>query len=156
MDLINPDTLNTIATLTNNRVDIFGHSVSREIVIMAVMAILFFLGVLIGCVLKLNGRARPLDVVLASILVFFLSTPVSARVLAGNWGTTTIGAVDQTIDWIKNAGPVPNAFFAFGVVMAFGLMSWPLFQLVLRLLRRALSVVDKKTNPPTGPGGAPA
>ena len=155
MELTNPDVLNSIATIADNRIEIFGNFYSRDIVIMAVMAVLFFLGVIIGCVLKLNGKAHPLEVVLASIFVFFLSTPVSARILSGDWGTTTIGAIDQTIEWIKNAGPMPNAFFAFGVVMIFGLMSWPLFQLVLRFLRRMLAFLDSKAKPPSGPSRAP-
>lgn len=156
MEPLNPDTLNNITALTNNHIDLFGQSLPREIVIIGVSAILFFLGVITGCVLKLNGKARVVDVVLASVLVFFLSTPVSARMMNGDWGGTTIGAVDQTIDWIRNAGPVPNAFFAFGVVMVFGLMSWPLFQLVIRVLRRALSFLDSKAKPPSGPGREPA
>jgi uncharacterized membrane protein len=155
MEHLNPDTLNGITALTNNRIEIFGGSYSRDIVIMAVMAVLFFLGVIIGCVLKLNGKARPLEVLLGSIFVFFLSTPVSARVLSGDWGTTTIGAVDQIIEWIKNSGEMPNAFFAFGVVMIFGLMSWPLFQLVLRFLRRMLAFLDTKAKPPAGSNRAP-
>jgi hypothetical protein len=147
MEPLNPETLNGITALANSNISLFGQSLPREIVIIGVSAALFFLGVVVGCVLKLNGSARALDVVLASILVFFLSTPVSARIMNGDWGGTTIGAVDQTLDWIKNAGPVPNTFFAFGVVMVFGLMSWPLFQLVIRVLRRALSFLDKKAKP---------
>jgi hypothetical protein len=155
MEHLNPDTLNGITALTNNRIEIFGGSYSREMIIVAVMAILYFLGVLIACILKLNGKARALDVFLASILVFFLSSPVSIRLLNGDWAVSKIAVVDEIVKWVANSGPVPNAFFAFGVIMAFGLMSWPLFQLLLRVLRRILSVLDSKAKPPTGPDGAP-
>ncbi len=155
MEHLNPDTLNGISALTNNRIEIFGGTYSRDIVIMAVMAVLFFLGVIIGCVLKLNGKARPLEVLLGSIFVFFLSTPVSARVLSGDWGATTIGAVDQIIEWIKNSGKMPNTFFAFGIVMVFGLMSWHIFQLVVRVVKWWIAFFDRNGRPPTGPDGAP-
>jgi hypothetical protein len=154
MEQLNPDVLGGIATITDTTVTIFGATYSRDLVTMALMAILFFLGVIIGCVLKLNGSAKPLPVLLSSIIVFFLSTPISARVLSGNWGETPISALDQVINWIAASGPLPNTFFAFGVVMVFGLMSWPLLNQGIKLLRWLLN----KNGPPSAspPAASPA
>jgi hypothetical protein len=156
MEQLNPNALDAIAAITDRSIVIFGATYSRELVTMALMAVLFFLGVIIGFVLKLNGEAKPLPVLLGSIVVFFLSSPVSARVLSGNWGETPISALDQVVNWIAASGPLPNTFFAFGVVMVFGLMSWPMLQLLIKWLRRILALGEGRiAPPPANPPAAP-
>jgi hypothetical protein len=148
MDRFNPQTLDAITTITNQNIAIFGTELSRDLLTMGLLAILFFMGTAIGCVLKLNGEVTPAKVMLGSIVVFFLSSPVSARVLSGNWGQTPISALDQVVNWVAASGPMPNAFFAFGLVMVFGLMSWPILQLGINGLRRVIAIGDSKITPP--------
>ncbi len=154
MERLSPQTLDAIKSITDSNIAIFGTEVSRDVVTMGLLAILFFLGTAIGCVLKLNGDATPGKVMLGSIVVFFLSSPVSARVLSGNWGQTPISALDQVVNWVAASGPMPNAFFAFGVVMVFGLMSWPILQLGIKGLRKIIAIGDSKVSPP--PASPPA
>lgn len=133
-----------IQGLIDNPVVLFGLTLSRDAAPVLLIAVLFFVGAGIGCALKLNGTAHPLRVLLGAIPVFLLSVPASARLVGGQWGTSSIAPLDQVLRWVENSGPLPRAFFAFGVVMLLGMLSWHILQLIIRLARRLLGFFERR------------
>jgi hypothetical protein len=145
---MNPDaiTVPDIQGLIDNPVSLFGLMLSRDAVAVLLIAVLFFVGAGIGCALKLNGKVHPLRVLLGAIPVFLLSVPASARLVGGQWGISNIAPLDQVVKWVENSGPLPRAFFAFGIVMVLGMFSWHILQVIIRLAGKLLGYFERKAD----------
>ena len=128
-----------------------GFEISRTAALLILAALLFFFGVALSCILRLNGQVHWSKVFLTSIVVFCLASPAWAYTLEGNWSrVSTMPVLDGVFQWLEGSGPMPRNLFAIGIVILMGMMSWPLMNRVLKFAR-------SKINPPgPKPPAAPA
>lgn len=141
-----PDTIDAAIII----IEIFGFELARATALLIVAALLFFFGVALSCILRLNGKIHWSKVFLSSIVVFCLASPAWAYTLEGNWSeASSMPVLDGVFRWLEGSGPMPSNLFAVGIVILMGMMSWALMNRVLKFAR-------SKINPPTKTPAAPA
>ena len=147
--VFSPDALGAIeATIVI--IELFGFELARTTALLLIAALLFFFGVALSCILRLNGKVHWSKVFLSSIVVFCLASPAWAFTLEGNWSNaSTMPVLDGVFRWLEGSGPMPRNLFAVGIVILMGMMSWPLMNRVLKFAR-------SKINPPAKTPAAPA
>lgn len=126
-----------------NVMEILGYDVTRDVAVTALAALLFFLGVAIACLARLNGETHWSRAALVSVPMFLLASPAWTYTLSGAWGRAEMPLLDQIFAAAsEGGGPLPLRLFALGIVILMGVLAWPLFNLVreaaLRLVTRRL------------------
>lgn len=129
-------------------VHLFGIELTRPIALLGLAAVLFYFGVALSFVLRLNGSVHWSRVLAASIVVFFLCSPAWSYTLEGNWRDASMPLLDDVFRWASGAAPLPRNLFALGLVILMGMMSWPLMFFIVSSARRLL----RPSDPPAAPG----
>ncbi|NSX54503.1 hypothetical protein [Parasulfitobacter algicola] len=125
-----------------------GIDMSRELAVIVLAACVFAFGVMVACVLKLNGKTHWSKVGVASVVMFFLSSPAWSFTLSGDWGSSPMPVLDQILAYADGAAPLSKKMFALGIVMMMGTLSWPIFNALRTILMKFVRSKD-----PTNPGG---
>jgi hypothetical protein len=96
--IVFPDTIDTAIVI----IEIFDVELARATALLIIAALLFFFGVALSCILRLNGKVHWSKVFLSSIVVFCLASPAWAYTLEGNWSeASSMPVLDGVFRWQK-------------------------------------------------------
>lgn len=131
--------------------DVFGLKVSPPLAIIIVAAGCFFLGVIIASIMSAGEPGRRVRTLAAAPMAFLLTAAIWFPLLNGQLISTSIAPIDAFVAWAVGEGEIHNQLFLLGIVMLFGAMSLPIYELGCGLLQRALGLVGRKIAPNTPP-----
>ncbi|WP_208352805.1 hypothetical protein [Pseudaestuariivita rosea] len=145
---ISADELN-LDQMMQSIVSVAGLEMSREAAVTSLAGLMFMFGVVVACILKWNGGTHWSKVGVASVIMFFLSSPVWSFTLSGDWGSSPVPLLDQILAYSEGAAPLPRKMFALGLVMLMGSLSWPVFNLIRTVLMGLLKAKSSNGGAPT-------
>jgi hypothetical protein len=131
-----------VREMTEQVLTVLGVSLSREAATFTLFFVLFFLGVVIALVMRLNRDAPWHHLLLGSVPVALIASPSAAQVIAGGRLMANSNLLDRLVDWLNGDSPLSAAFFWFGAVILLGMLSWPVFKLLQRLAKLALKALE--------------
>ncbi len=142
-----------ISEMTESVLRIAGQDLGREAATYAAFFLLFFIGVAFGIVLRLNGGARWYQAIVGSVPVGLIASPSVSQAMSGGRLAVNSNLIDRLADWLNGNSDLSAGFFWFGAVLLFGMLSWQVLQMVLRLAKAALAVFERIAGREVNPGG---